>query len=148
LQYGLIDYNVVGGGDVMQVSAWSACDYSKLLGDTINEEWLHAFQEDCKRHLPLVNGSCGVCPTDCVHIYHGSREARGYLSRYRVLKENHFDPHIHLELDDNGLYRWRSDAPQAMVDGIAAYFRSRREDDWPVTPPATATPGQAQAKAG
>ncbi|MCA9700954.1 MAG: hypothetical protein KC431_25740, partial [Myxococcales bacterium] len=148
LQHGLIDYNIVGGGDCMQVSAWAGCDYSKLLGEVINREWLDRFEDDCKLHYPLVGGSCGVAPSDCLHIYHGSREARGYLTRYQVLKAHNFDPAWNLEVGANGLFRWRPEAPSQIVEGVAAYFRSRREDDWPVTPPPIAPPGPPQAKAG
>lgn len=133
---GLIDSNIIGGGDSMQLAAWSGLDYRHFTGSLINDEWYRAFESERPKHWEHVRGSMGTCPSDMLHIYHGDLRRRGYRDRFSVLRENGFDPKTHLAIDSNGLWRWTEEAPAEMVEGVATYFDSRREDDPPLTQPA------------
>jgi hypothetical protein len=82
--------------------------------------WQNRASRAIKRNVGVVN--CHV-----THNYHGQKSQRGYGSRWKILRDNHFNPYVDIYRDYQGLYQLTPDKP-ALRDGIRAYFRSRNED--------------------
>lgn len=68
------------------------------------------------RSYGQARNSLACVPGDVVHLYHGSRQNRQYVERYRILHENAYDPVRDVEIDpQTRLLRW----------SVAARERSR-----------------------
>ncbi|QDT94350.1 hypothetical protein [Gimesia algae] len=80
-----------------------------------------------KQHqLNIINSDVGVVSGKIRHLWHGSRENRGYETRIDILKRNQFCS-SDVAIDDNGLWCWNSDKPQLRKE-LKEYFSGRRED--------------------
>jgi hypothetical protein len=68
-----------------------------------------------------------------MHLYHGTRQNRQYVERYKILHENAYDPDRDVEIDAaTGLLQWSADArvrKSNLIRRVAGYFRQRREDE-------------------
>ena len=74
-----------------------------------------------------VQGKIGYLDGALLHLWHGSRAARGYNERYRHLKPFDFDPYRDIAMSENGLWKWHTDNT-GMHDYVRDYFASRSED--------------------
>ncbi len=71
-------------------------------------------------------GRVGFVSGQMRHFWHGSRQARAYETRHRLLQD--FRPHVHLRLDGRtGLPVW-TEAGRPFMAAMRAYFGSRAED--------------------
>lgn len=65
---------------------------------------------------------------EVLHLYHGTARGRRYAQRWHQLLGMGYDPALHLERADNGLWRWSDAAPIGLRRYARRYFRRRRED--------------------
>ena len=122
---GLMEFNVVGSGDHHQ--AWASIgkvDHSVhgKMSDGFKKlarEW----QRDAFR---VTHGHLGFVNTTISHAFHGSKQARGYRSRWQIFIDHKFDPEKDLRKDSQGVVQLVG-KPQLEED-IRSYFRSRNED--------------------
>lgn len=129
LQGGLIDWNVVGGGDTMQLAAWTGVVDQDWMLRFMNPEWRSVFNDAAKPAYEPVKGRLGYCEGELAHLYHGTRKNRRYVERVKYLTDYCFDPRKHLQIADNGLWSWSSAAHPEMVSRVRGYFGERLEDD-------------------
>jgi hypothetical protein len=63
-------------------------------------------------------------------LWHGRKQQRGYVERWKILTGNNYDPDTDLKKDPQGLWQLVVESPRQikMRDEIRAYFRSRNED--------------------
>ena len=78
-----------------------------------------------------VRGSLACGPGDVVHLYHGSRQNRQYVERYKILHENAFDPVCDVEIDpETGLLQWSEIAweqkPELVRRGLSIFCGGER----------------------
>ncbi len=80
-----------------------------------------------------VQGSLACVPGDVVHLYHGSRQNRQYVERYKTFHDHAFDPVRDVEIDPKtGLFQWSTATRMwkpDLVRRVAEYFDRRREDE-------------------
>jgi len=127
---GLFDQHPIGGGDAMMaISFWGKWDVRYL--EQYNEPMRRACIEWGQRAHRLVQGNVGFVDAAVSHLWHGSKKSRGYASRNRDLCQLGVDPATHLELADNGTWRWSATTPRAIVEYVTEYFAGRRDDGEP-----------------
>ena len=123
----LYDKHIVGSGDAMAVEGWTGA-----LGRCLrrmNEPMRADFLAWCEVAERKVCGDIGVMPGDAMHLYHGSRKNRQYVDRWTPVIEAGYDPQRHVTVDESGLLAWTDEAPAELVEWVAGYFASRREDE-------------------
>ena len=131
---GLWDRNIVGGGDVAFYCAvvdnhetWNRYrdrhnKQNPLFAGQFNEWVQHATM--ARNGLPATN-----LESEAIHLYHGSRENRQYVSRERIMIDHKFDPYKHIRITASGLLEWTQNAPEGLKRDVRAYFEGRREDE-------------------
>src|SRR5579859_356410 len=70
----------------------------------------------------------GVVDCHAIHHFHGSKQNRGYGERWKILRDNDYDPYRDLYRDGGGIWQLRPERV-ALRDDIRRYFDSRTEDD-------------------
>lgn len=123
---GLYERSIVGSGD--NHMAWS---FIGKIGWGIEKGVSGAFAEDvkkwCEKAASLVNGSLGYVEGLIHHQWHGRKMDRKYVSRWKVLIDNEFDPNLDLEYDAHGLLHLTNRNPKLQFD-LRAYMRGRNDD--------------------
>lgn len=126
---GLIDFAILGAADRHMALGLIGCmeqsfetkgrDYTRKL-----LEWQNKCTRWIKKDVGYVSGSI-------YHFWHGSKKDRGYVSRWKILVDNQFNPETDIKPDYQGLLQLETwDIRQMMLrDQIRAYFRQRNEDD-------------------
>ena len=69
----------------------------------------------------------GYVPGLITHFWHGPKQNRQYLTRWKILNQSQFDPALDIKRDAQGLYQLTGRNKKLMVD-LMAYFRQRNED--------------------
>jgi hypothetical protein len=122
---GLLDFAIMGSADwhmahafigtaEKTVSAALSADYRARVLD---------WQEDAR----ALGGVVGYVDSTLFHAWHGSKVARKYRSRWRILSENKFEPSYDLKETSYGL--WTLDAEKARLRmDIQDYMAHRNED--------------------
>jgi hypothetical protein len=126
-RHGLYDCCILGAGDRALVSAavghfehsvqynnMTSWERSKYL------DWAKPFHEDTRAQVGFVTG-------DLWHLWHGSLKNRHYLDRHANMPQFAFNPTKDIEIDENGLWRWKS-PKLAFHKFVRDYFSSRNED--------------------
>lgn len=85
---------------------------------------LAQWQDRARRRL---SGGLGAMPGTIEHRWHGSKQTRGYVSRWGILTKHGFDPAADLTRNLWGLPELAGNKPELQRD-IERYFRSRAED--------------------
>lgn len=70
----------------------------------------------------------GYLPGHCLHGWHGSKSQRGYSTRWQILRDCQFDPHVDIYRDWQGVWQLNPHKPH-LRDAIRKYFHQRNEDD-------------------
>lgn len=124
---GIYDGDIIGGGDTALIHAWTGRPHS------YGQRWARLpkmqgrFLKWAETHGPLVDGSIGCVPGDAIHLWHGDRKHRQYVSRSHILTRHLFDPRRDIRIGTNGVWEWCSDKPQLHRE-VREYFQNRRED--------------------
>jgi hypothetical protein len=122
---GLVDWAVLGGGDLHMVSALAGQPFQvkAQLGKS-GQRWLKIWRERARR---VVLRDVGYCEGVVMHYHHGPRVLRAYRTRGQILVDSGFEPERDLVRASNGLWQLR---PENVLlrDGIRKYFRARSED--------------------
>jgi hypothetical protein len=81
-----------------------------------------------QQRASVLRANIGYVDNHAIHYFHGSKVLRGYGERWRILRDNDFDPSVDIVRDWQGIWQLAGNKPR-LRDGIRAYFRSRNEDD-------------------
>ena len=76
----------------------------------------------------VLNGNIGYVENHAVHHFHGSKVFRAYGDRWKILRDQDFDPASDLVRDWQGVWQLAGNKPE-LRDEIRRYFRARNEDD-------------------
>lgn len=125
---GLIDFAILGAGDRHMALGLVGCmDQSfEALNPTYRAhlmQWQERAERWLKRDVGFVAGSI-------YHFWHGKKKDRGYVDRWKILRDNDFDPARDIKKDAQGLYVLETWDPRQITlrDQLRGYFRSRNED--------------------
>jgi hypothetical protein len=125
---GLIDFAILGAGDRHMALGLVGCmDQSfEALNPTYRRyllQWQERAERWIKRDVGYVKGSI-------YHFFHGRKRERFYESRWKILKDNDYDPATDIKKDSQGLYQLETWEPRQirLRDQLRAYSRSRNED--------------------
>jgi hypothetical protein len=126
-KHGLYDACISGGGDHFMAHAMcgdfkSVC-VERMMSANLKShftDWGEAIYQD-------IQGRVGYTPGVLLHLWHGDTENRQYLRRHDELIEQNFDPKEDLQLDDNGIWCWKSNKP-GLRRWAREYFYHRKED--------------------
>lgn len=126
-EHGFYDVNVLGGGDILFISALAGCLETAIR--------YHAMTKAAEQHYrdwaePLhrdVNQQVGCLPGRLYHLWHGDVKNRGYQTRYHDFQRFDFDPETDLAFAENGVWQWGSEKPE-LHQCVRDYFFSRCED--------------------
>lgn len=80
------------------------------------------------RAFEVVRGNINYVNVHCVHHWHGPKSLRGYGWRWKILRDNNFDPLVDVKRDWQGVYQWAGNKAH-LEAGVRRYFLSRNEDD-------------------
>jgi len=120
-----LDTQIIGGADALMHFAFFNIKDSKI-HEQLSEPWKASVEEWSINAYNEVKGSVGYIKGDITHLYHGSLTNRNYGNRYQFLKDMEFNPKEGLELDENGLWRFKN---KDLNKYISQYFGNRDEDD-------------------
>jgi hypothetical protein len=124
---GLIDFAVLGSAD-----AHMAYSLIGRIEDTIHPDLSERYKAMLRlwgdRADRALKRNLGVVPGLLLHAWHGSKKDRKYISRWKILCEEQFNPDLDLYRDAQGLYQL-SDRSWKLRDRIRAYMAQRNEDD-------------------
>ena len=129
---GLYERHAIGGGDSATLMAWEGL---KELPQSLQygTAWEEHYRDWAVRSYEQVQKSLACVPGDVVHLYHGTRQNRQYVERYKILHENAYDPVRDVEIDpETGLLQWSVEARTRkpdLVRRVAEYFERRLEDE-------------------
>lgn len=125
---GLIDYAILGAGDRHMALGLIGCMNQSFETKDVGYvkkllEWQQRANRWVKRDVGYVDGSI-------YHYFHGHKQDRGYVSRWKILVDNKFNPDYDIKPDVQGLLQLETfDDRQIMLrDQIRSYFRQRNED--------------------
>lgn len=126
LTNGLYDRGIIGSGDYIMTQL-----YLKRIAN--GDKTLEGFESDIKKYgIPLENYEVKIAyvNTTIKHFFHGQRANRKYVERNLILKENCYDPIVHLRYDDNGVLEYTEDVSEKFKNDIRNYFLERNEDEF------------------
>ena len=122
---GLIDVGILGSGDfLMTISLLNEIEYK------LNKEFSSGYRQkvlDFQEKAKCLK--FGFVPGVIHHYFHGTKANRQYADRWKVLVKYAYDPHIHLTIDDQGLYIPTDQCPSEFLKEIKTYFDMRKEDE-------------------
>jgi hypothetical protein len=122
---GLLDINVVGGGDHQMCRALYG-GAAKAIPFKSTVPYRNAVL-GWQTHAMRLQQNVGFVPGTLLHYWHGHKAARGYFDRWKILADNKFDPIKDLRRDWQGLLQLAGNKPQ-LRDDLRRYFRMRQED--------------------
>lgn len=125
---GLVENNIVGGGDQALYSAAIGDSGDYYLRRHINPfrannaAWIdNASRAFAGRTVDYVQGTVR-------HLWHGDRKHRRYLERDTILRRHRFDPDHDIQRGPLGILEWATHKPDLHRD-VREYFEERREDE-------------------
>ena len=124
--HGVYDRMIVGGGDLVLLSAAMGIDPGDLPGvNTSPADLIADAREWSRRLFAATHGSVFYTEGTLLHLWHGRIRDRRYRERIRLLDS--FNVHEDIRLDGQRLWSWSSDK-RALHEGIRRYFLRRNED--------------------
>lgn len=93
----------------------------------IHPNYLAAITQWQERAERAIAGNIGYVPGTIEHHWHGSKDKRGYISRWGILTKHQFDPLCDLRRNTFGVPELAGNKPKLRLD-LDRYFRSRDED--------------------
>lgn len=125
---GLIDFAILGAADRHMALGLIGCmeQSFETKGQAYTNKLLE-WQNKCAR---WIKKDVGFVPGSIFHYWHGSKKDRGYVSRWKILVDNKFNPDTDIKPDHQGLLQLETwDDRQVMLrDQLRSYFRQRNED--------------------
>lgn len=81
-----------------------------------------------RRASRAMRRNIGVVDCHALHYFHGSKKLRGYGERWKILRDNNYDPTRDVYRDSHGVLQLDPDRVE-LRDDLRRYFDSRTEDD-------------------
>lgn len=134
---GLYYHSILGSGDhnmclSMIHKAHSSCNekvhplYKESVMNFYRQMHCVSSDVDTKNSAPFY---LGYTPGVIRHFFHGTKQNRKYVDRWKILVEHQYNPSSHFTEDENGLLIPTKECPKKLLDDIYKYFQERLEDD-------------------
>lgn len=125
---GLIDFAILGAGDRHMALGLVGCMDQSF--EHLNQAYRDALMQWQDRAERWIKRDVGYVPGGIYHYFHGKKKDRKYESRWKILKDNDFNPATDIKKDAQGLYQLETwdDRQIRLRDQLRAYARSRNED--------------------
>ena len=127
----LLDTCILGSGDWhMAFGLIGVPDQHPQVAEMLNcgKQYAESIKVWQNRAAKAVIKNIGYVDCHMIHHWHGSKQQRGYGTRWKILRDNDFNPYVDIYRDSNGFWQLTDDKPQ-LRDDIRRYFVSRNEDD-------------------
>lgn len=122
---GLYDSGILGSGDsIMAMSLINSVD--KMMNELYSYDYnnsMKLFQNKAKQ-LRI-----GYVPGVIRHYYHGTKENRRYVERWKILIKHKYSPIQHLTNKYDGILIYTNDVTKDFKMDILNYFLERKEDE-------------------
>ena len=122
----LLEVGVLGAGDHHMLGAIIG-KAELTIPDTIHPTYRKTVMDWQARAAKVVNRDLGYVNGTILHGFHGAKGNRRYVSRWKILIDNDFDPETDLYKNAQGVPELEDHKP-GLRNGIRAYFRQRDED--------------------
>ena len=123
---GLFDIGGTGSGDHHMALAMVGAAEKSVPG-TAHPNYIAALKTWEARALTHINKNIGFVHGTIEHRFHGSKAARGYLSRWDLFTKHAFDPYSDLKRNSYGVVEWSGAKPELEREW-ALYLKARAED--------------------
>jgi hypothetical protein len=127
-RFGLYDAMVCGGADRAFYCACfgqfeDALSIARLEGRRAEHylRWANPF-------FAVVQGDVAQVEGQLLHLWHGNRRERGYLTRHNSLAKIYFDPYEDIAVGPSSSWEWTTSASAELKDFVRNYLASRLED--------------------
>lgn len=122
---GLFDTAILGSGDH---HFWMAMIgmVDRTRPNNVNDNYKKQLADYQERAVRIIDKNLGYAPLGLQHLWHGPKRNRFYVSRWKILIDNNFDPMIDIRRDTQGLYTL--DGSDKLKRDIQLYFSARLED--------------------
>ena len=113
---GMFDYHISGNGDLMLNYAFSITGSTKSMPKrTLNEcvSMKKKFNKYKDKVSKYFLGTVTCLDLEIDHQYHGDYRTRKYEYRENLLRKYKFNPETDIEIDKNGLYKWKFEREEA-----------------------------------
>jgi hypothetical protein len=123
---GLIEICAMGSGDHAMGHGLVGAIHKTFPGKVARSyaETLELWQARAMLH---VNRNIGFVPGVVNHTFHGSKEKRAYVDRWKMFIDHGFDPAHDLKRNASGVLEWAGNKPELQRE-FDNYLRSRQED--------------------
>jgi len=119
------DAAILGGGDALMFLAMYGLFEAAISRASLNQpsqshylKWAESYHEAVAKSVGYVSGTI-------YHLWHGDRENRRYIDRYRLLQN--FDPYSDIAHCSSGAWQWK-DPQSELAELVRRYFSERLED--------------------
>ena len=123
---GLFELGGMGSGDHHMALALVG-EVERSVPGNVSAAYLGHLKRWQARAQHVVNGRIGYVHGTVEHRFHGSKNARGYLSRWSMFERHGFDPDTDLKRNTFGVLEWAGNKPELEREWDL-YLRSRQED--------------------
>jgi len=121
---GLLDRNILGGGDQYFISAvLPGYDFYKNYSKSLND-YSHGYINDVRAKGYISS----YLNCDAFHIYHGKSNNRQYETRGKIAERMDYKPFEDVIINSDGILEWSSDKPE-LHRLVKEYFQNRKEDE-------------------
>lgn len=123
---GLIDFAIIGAGDHHMALALVG-HVDKSVPGGVSPSYIQGLKLWEARALHHINFNIGFVWGTVMHYFHGKKQNRGYIERWKIITDNKFDPITDLKKNSFGVIELAGNKPKLKLD-IDKYMRSRLED--------------------
>ena len=123
------DCGILGNGDKHMAGAFIGKSDEEgflLKHFPMSEGYKTSLKQWQDRVYPIFKGKLGFVDMEIRHHWHGSKDDRQYMYRWKILMEHQFNPLTDL-VKENGIYRLKNHQ-KALEKEIYDFFKGRNED--------------------
>jgi hypothetical protein len=127
---GLIDNAILGSADQHMANALIGRGRASI-NPKMHPNYLAEVDRWESRAERFIRRNIGVVSGALFHFWHGKKKDRGYLDRWKILRDLQYDPITDLKRDCQGLWQIADDGSSRAIvlrDLVRKYFRARNED--------------------
>jgi hypothetical protein len=123
----IFDAGILGAGDHHAMACIIGKGRLSVPGG-LHPAYLQAVLDWEARAARVLRGDLGYVHGTILHGWHGAKKSRKYLERWKILRDEGYDPTAHVYRNASGLWELSDDAPRGLRDRLREYFRQRDED--------------------
>jgi hypothetical protein len=124
---GLLDICVLGSADWHMAFGLSGRSNPAPEASRCSQGYMQAIRQ-WQTRARVLKHNIGCVENHAIHYFHGSKIFRAYGERWKILRDQDFDPKVDLVRDWQGVWQLAGNKP-GLRDEIRAYFMARNEDD-------------------